>query len=57
MVAGICCVGDQDEGDWVGGMGGVRAAGEGVDEHLGVAVVGGDEEGASALLDGLIDTA
>ncbi len=33
------------------------ASGERVDEHLGVAVVGGDEEIAAALLDGLIDAA
>ena len=48
---------DQDEGDGVGGVGGVGAAGDGVDEHLGVSVVGGDEERAAALLHGLVDTA
>ena len=48
-------VGDKDEGDGVGGVGGVGAAGDGVDEHLGVAVVGSDEEAASALADGLVD--
>ncbi len=36
-------------------MGGVRAAGGGVDEHLGVAVVGGDEQASAALFDRLID--
>jgi len=35
----------------------VGAAGGGVDEHLGVAVVGGDEEGAAALFDLAIDAA
>lgn len=39
-----CPIGDEEEGDGVGGMGGVGAAGDGVDEELGVAVVGGDEE-------------
>ncbi len=40
----VAFFGDVDEGDGVGGVGGVGASGEGVDEHLGVAVVGGDEE-------------
>ena len=55
VVGGVGVGADEDEGDRVGCVGGVRATGEGVDEHLGVAVIGGDEEVASALLDGLID--
>ena len=47
--------GDQQEGYRVGGVGSVGAAGEWVDEHLGVAVVGGDEPVGAALLDGLVD--
>ena len=49
----VAFFGDVEEGDGVGGVGGVGAAGGGVDEHLGVAVVGGDEEAAAALLDGV----
>ena len=40
----VAFFGDVEEGDGVGGVGGVGASGDGVDEHLGVAVVGGDEE-------------
>src|SRR6266700_4990624 len=48
---------DVNHGDWVSGVGGVRAAGDGVDHQFGVAVVGGDEPASVALLDGLVDAA
>ena len=53
----VAFFGDVEEGDGVGGVGRVWATGDGVDEHLGVAVVGGDEEAAAALPDGLVDAA
>ena len=56
-VGGVWLVVDEDEGDGVGGVGGVGASGQGVDEHLGVAVIGGDEERSSALLHCLVDAA
>ncbi len=53
----VACFRDVEERDGVGGVGGVGASGDGVDEHLGIAVVGGDQEAAAALLDGLVDAA
>ncbi len=52
-----CPIGDEEEGDGVGGVGGVGAAGDGVDEEFSVAVVGGDEQAAATLADGLVDAA
>ena len=40
----LAIFGDVEEGYGVRGVGGVGATGGGVDQHLGVAVVGGDEE-------------
>lgn len=40
----VAFFGDVEEGDGVGGVGSVGATGGGVDEHLGVSVVGSDEE-------------
>jgi hypothetical protein len=54
-MTGVLFVGDEDEGDRVGGMGGVRATGDGVDEHLGISVVSSDEERSATLLNCLID--
>jgi len=53
----IAVFGDVEKGYWVGGVGGVGATSERVYEHLGVAVVGGDQQAAAALADGLVDTA
>ena len=39
---------EQDDGDRIGGVVGVRAAGGGIDHGFGVAVVGGDDPGAAA---------
>jgi hypothetical protein len=39
----VAFFGDVEEGYGVGGVGGVGASGGPVDEHLGVAVIGGDE--------------
>lgn len=50
-------VGDEDEGYGVGGVGGVGTAGGWVDEHLCVAVVGGDEEGSAYAADLVVDAA
>lgn len=47
--------GDVEKGYGVGGVGGVGASGGGVDEHLGVTVVGGDEKRAAALFDLAVD--
>src|SRR6266481_51957 len=49
--------GDADEGDGIGGVVSVRAAGGGIDHGFGVAVIGGDDPGAAAWLKGLIDAA
>jgi len=54
-MTGVLFVGDEDEGDRVGGMGGVRVTGDGIDEHLGISVVGSDEERSATLLNCLID--
>jgi hypothetical protein len=53
----VALVGDEEEGDGVGGVGGVGATGEGVDEELGVAVVGGDDPVGVVLADGGVDAA
>ena len=50
-------VGDEEEGDGVGGVGGVGASADGVDEELGVAVVGGDDPVGVVLFHGGIDPA
>ena len=47
----------EDERHRVGGVRGVRAAGDRVDQHLGVAVVGSDQQRTAALLDRLVDAA
>jgi len=39
--------GDTDEGDGIGGVVGVRAAGGGIDHGFGVAVIGGDDPRAA----------
>lgn len=57
VVAGVLLVVDEDEGDGVGGVCGVGTTGDGVDEQLGVAVVGGDEQRTSTLFDGGVDAA
>ncbi len=49
--------GDVDHGHRVGGMRRVRAAGDGIDHQLGVAVVGGDEPASVSFLDGFVDAA
>src|SRR5271168_712770 len=48
-------VADEDEGDWIGGVIGVRAAVGGIDHGFGVAVVGGDDPGAAAGFERLIN--
>ena len=53
----VALVGDEEEGDGVGGVGGVGASGEGVDEELGVAVVGGDDPVGVVLFHGGVDSA
>jgi len=56
-MAGVQLVVDEDKRHRIRRVRGVRTAARRVDEHLGVAVVGGDEERSAALLDGLIDAA
>ena len=53
----IALVGDEEEGDRVGGVGSVRATGGGVDEEFGVAVVGGDDPVGIVGADGSVDAA
>lgn len=53
----VALIGDQEEGDGVRGVGGVRATGGGVDEELGVAMVGGDDPVGVVGADGSVDAA
>ena len=56
-MAGVDFIVYEDEGDGIGSVRRVRTAGRGIDEHLGVAVIGGDEERSATLFDGPIDAA
>ena len=49
--------GKQDEGNWIGGVVGVRAAGDGIDHGFGVAVIGGNDPRAAFRLQRLIQSA
>ncbi len=53
----VALIGDEEEGDRVGGVGGVGATGERVDEELGVAVVGGDDPVGVVGADGSVNAA
>ena len=48
---------EEQDGDGVGGVGGVRGAGDGVAHQFGVAVVGGDQEPAVPGGDGGLEAA
>ena len=48
-------LGHIDQRHRVGGVRGVRLAGDGIDHGLAVAVIGGDDPDGVALLDGLVD--
>ena len=48
--------GDQNKRHGIGGVIGVRAAGDGIDHGFGVAVIGGDDPGAAARLQRLINS-
>src|ERR1700730_3845788 len=54
LQAKVIVGGDENEGNGIGGVVGVRAAGGGVDHGFGIAVVGGDDPSSAAGLQRLI---